>query len=269
MNDKRVVITGAGSGLGRALAFCFAENGWRVACADIRLERAQETVRLITEFGVGAMALRVDVGNDTSVEEMRDEVLAAWDGVDVVVNNAGVAAAGSVVDTPLDDWRWVLNIDLMGVVRGCHAFVPVLLEQGHGHIVNIASFAGIANAPKMSAYSASKAGVISLSECLRGELASRDSAVKVSVVCPSFFPTNLMQSSRVPAVEKAMVARLMASARQNADDVALAIYAAMQRGEFLIFPSKNERKRWRLKRFLPETFFRKLIDAVRAGSPRP
>ncbi len=268
MQDKRVLITGAGSGLGRALAFCFAENGWRVACADIRLERAQETVRLITEFGAGAMAVRVDVGNDASVEAMRDEVLAAWDGVDVVINNAGVAAAGTVAETPLEDWRWVLNIDLMGVVRGCHAFIPVLLEQGYGHIVNIASFAGIANAPKMGAYSASKAGVISLSECLRGELAVAGSAVKVSVACPSFFATNLMQTSRVPEAEKALVTGLMANARKTADDVALAIYHAIQRGDFLIFPTRSDRARWRFKRFLPERFFRKLIETIHKGSFR-
>src|SRR4051812_27162099 len=154
MDQKRVLITGAGSGLGRALAFCFAENGWRVACADIRLDRAQDTVRLITGFGVGAMALKVDVGDDASVEGMRDEILAAWDGVDVVINKAGVATAGGIMQTTLDDWRWALNINLMGVVRGCRAFLPILLEQGSGHIVNIASFAGIANAPRMSAYSA-------------------------------------------------------------------------------------------------------------------
>src|SRR4029078_10657861 len=110
VNQKRVLITGAGSGLGRALAFCFAENGWRVACADIRLEKAQDTVRLITGFGVGAMALRADVGDDASGEEMRDEILDAWDGGDVVVNNAGVASAGSVAQTSLEDWRWTLNI---------------------------------------------------------------------------------------------------------------------------------------------------------------
>jgi len=262
VDQKRVLITGAGSGLGRALAFCFAENGWRVACADLHEERARDTVRLITEFGVGAMSLKVDVGSDASVEEMRDEILAAWDGVDVVVNNAGVASAGSLVQTSLDDWRWTLNINLMGVVRGCRAFVPVLVEQGSGHIVNIASFAGIANAPRMSAYSASKAGVISLSECLRGELALIDSAVKVSVVCPAFFQTNLMETSRAPENDKNVAKKLMASASESADDVAAHIYRSMLRGEFLILPTKSEPMRWRIKRFLPEFFFRSLLKAM-------
>jgi len=265
VDQRRVLITGAGSGLGRALAFRFAENGWRVACADIRLDAAKDTVRLITGFGVGAMALHVDVGDDDSVEELRDEVLAAWDGVDVVINNAGVASAGSVSETTVEDWRWTLNINLIGVVRGCKAFVPVLLEQGHGHIVNIASFAGIAHAPRMGAYSASKAGVISLSETLRGELAVAGSAVKVSVVCPAFFPTNLMEGSRAPVQDKQIAQKLMNTSGDDADSVAARIYRSVQRGEFLILPTKHERMRWRIKRFLPEMFFRKLVETVRGG----
>jgi short-subunit dehydrogenase len=269
MDQRRVLITGAGSGLGRALAFCFAENGWRVACADIRRERAEDTARLITEFGVGAMALQVDVGDDAAVEALRDEILAAWDGVDVVVNNAGVASAGAIDDTSLDDWRWTLNVNLIGVVRGCKAFLPVLLEQGHGHIINIASFAGIAHAPRMGAYSASKAGVISLSETLRGELAVAGSAVKVSVVCPAFFPTHLMDGSRAPAGDKALAQKLMNTSGDTADTVARKIYRGMQRGEFLILPTRTEPLRWRLKRFLPEVFFRKLVETVRqGGSPK-
>jgi short-subunit dehydrogenase len=266
MDQRRVLITGAGSGLGRALAFCFAENGWRVACADVRLDRAQDTVRLITEFGVGAMALKVDVGDDAAVEAMRDEILAAWDGVDVVINNAGVAAAGTLAQTPLEDWRWILNINLLGVVRGCRAFLPVLLEQGAGHIVNIASFAGIANAPRMGAYSASKAAVISLSETLRGELALANSAVRVSVVCPAFFPTHLMETARAPEADKAMAKKLMAKARESADQVAERIYRGVQRGEFLILPTAAEPARWRLKRYFPEWFFRKLIAVLRRGA---
>lgn len=262
MDQRRVLITGAGSGLGRALAFAFAEHGWRVACADIRPEKAQETVRLITEFGVGAMALKVDVGNDASVEEMRDEILAAWDGVDAVINNAGVASAGPFVQTPLDDWRWSLNINVMGVVRGCRAFAPILLEQGRGNIVNIASFAGIANAPRMATYSASKAAVISLSESLRGEFELSGKDVKVSVVCPAFFPTNLMDGSRAPDSDKAVARKLMNNSGDTADSVAQKIYRGMTRGDFMIIPTKAEPNRWRMKRFFPNVFYRALVKAV-------
>ena len=265
MESRRVLVTGAGSGLGRALAFCFAENGWRVACADINIDAANDTVRQLTDFGVGAMGLWVDVADDASVEEMRDEILAAWDGVDIVVNNAGIASAGSVAETSLEDWRWTLNINLMGVVRCCHAFLPVMLRQARGHFINIASFAGIANAPNMSAYSASKAGVISLSETLRAEFALAASGMKVSVVCPAFFQTNLMQSARAPEKDKAIASKLMASAKETADDVAAAIYRGAMRGEFMIFPTANEPMRWRIKRFFPELFLRKLLGAYRGA----
>ena len=265
MEQRRVLITGAGSGLGRALAFCFAENGWRVACADINIDSASETVRQITQFGVGAMALWVDIADDASVEEMRDEVLAAWDGVDIVVNNAGVASAGSIGETSLDDWRWTININLMGVVRGTHAFLPVLLRQGEGRIVNIASFAGIANAPHMGAYSASKAAVISLSETLRAELALKASGIKVCVVCPSFFKTNLMATARAPDKDRALALKLMASAQESADDVAARIFKATLRGDFMILPTRAETLRWRIKRFVPDLFLRKLLQVYRRG----
>jgi len=265
MEQRRVLITGAGSGLGRALAFCFAENGWRVACADINIDAANDTVRLLNEFGVGAIAMWVDVGDDASVEEMRDEVLAVWDGVDVVVNNAGVASAGSLAGTSIDDWRWTLNVNLMGVVRCCRAFLPVMLRQPRGRFINIASFAGIANAPNMGAYSASKAGVISLSETLRAELALIASGMTVSVVCPAFFQTNLMQTARAPDKDKALASRLMASAKETADDVAAAIYRGAMRGDFMIFPTRAETMRWRIKRLAPNLFLRKLLGAYRKG----
>jgi NAD(P)-dependent dehydrogenase (short-subunit alcohol dehydrogenase family) len=265
MQQRRVLITGAGSGLGRALAFCFAENGWRVACADINIDSANDTVRLLTEFGVGAMAMWVDVGDDASVEDLRDEVLAAWDGVDIVINNAGVASAGTIADASLDDWRWTLNVNLMGVVRGCRAFLPVLRKQGEGRIVNIASFAGIANAPCMGAYSASKAGVISLSETLRAELALTARGVKVSVVCPAFFQTNLMATARAPAKDRALAEKLMAASRESADDVAGKIYKGALRGDFMIFPTRAEPMRWRTKRFLPELFLSRLLAAYRTA----
>jgi short-subunit dehydrogenase len=265
MQQRRVLITGAGSGLGRALAFCFAENGWRVACADINIDAANDTVRQLTEFGVGAMALWVDVGDDASVEEMRDEVLAAWDGVDIVINNAGVASAGSVAETSLEDWRWTININLMGVVRCCRAFLPPMLRQARGHFINIASFAGVANAPHMGAYSASKAAVISLSETLRAELALKASGMKVSVVCPAFFQTNLMQTARAPDKDKALATKLMAASTETADDVARAIYRGAMRGEFMILPTRGEPMRWRIKRFLPDLFLRKLLASYRTA----
>ena len=257
--SRRVLITGAGSGLGRALAFRYAEAGWRVACADIRIERAEETVNLITGFGIGAMALEVDVGDDDSFEALRDMVLAAWEGVDLVINNAGVSGGGSVLTASMDDWQWMLNINLLGVVRGCRLFGPVLLEQGGGRIVNIASFAALAGAPGMATYSTAKAGVVTVSEGLRADL--EGSGVGVSVVCPSFFQTNLLEGFRAPDnASLKMATALMRDARESAADIAEAIYKGVERGDFLILPSAMVRKGWRLKRWFPEFYFRKLMQ---------
>ncbi|WP_440224865.1 SDR family oxidoreductase [Dokdonella sp. MW10] len=259
--SRRVLITGAGSGLGRALAFRYAEAGWRVACADIRLERAEETVALITGFGIGAMALHVDVGDDDSFEGLRDLVLAAWEGVDLVINNAGVAASGSALTTPIDDWRWMLEINLLGVVRGCRLFGPVLTEQAEGRIVNIASFAGLAGPPGMVAYATAKAAVVAFSESLRAEL--HGSGVGVSVVCPSFFQTNLLENFRAADPRGLETARtLMRDAKESPTDIADAVYRGVARGEFLILPTAVVRKAWRLKRWWPERFFRVLMQRV-------
>ena len=262
-SSRRVLITGAGSGLGRALAFRYAEAGWRVACADIRLDRAEETVALITGFGIGAMAIQVDIGDDDSFEELRDMILAAWDGVDLVINNAGVSGGGSVLNASMSDWHWMLNINLLGVVRGCRMFGPVLIEQGDGHIVNIASFAALAGGPGMATYATAKAGVVTVSEGLRADLDG--SGVKVSVVCPTFFQTNLLEGFRAPDKQSLkMATALMRESRESAADVAEAIYKGVERGEFLILPTATVRKAWRLKRWFPDFYFRKLMQRVRA-----
>ena len=262
-SSRRVLITGAGSGLGRALAFRYAEAGWRVGCADIRLDRAEEPVALSTGFGIGAMAIQFDIGDDDSFEELRDMILAAWDGVDLVINNAGVSGGGSVLNASMSDWQWMLNINLLGVVRGCRLFGPVMIEQGGGHIVNIASFAALAGGPGMATYATAKAGVVTVSEGLRADLDG--SGVKVSVVCPTFFQTNLLEGFRAPDKQSLkMATALMRESKESAADIAEAIYQRIERGEFLILPTASVRKAWRLKRWLPELYFRKLMQRVRA-----
>lgn len=262
-SQRRVLITGAGSGLGRALAFRYAEAGWRVACADIRLDRAEKTVELITGFGIGAMALQVDIGDDESFEGLRDMVLAAWEGVDLVINNAGVSGGGSVLTASMADWHWMLNINLLGVVRGCRLFGPVLIEQGAGHIVNIASFAALAGGPGMATYATAKAGVVTVSEGLRADL--HGSGVHVSVVCPSFFQTNLLEGFRAPDTASLKIATaLMEEAKETAADIAETIYRGVERKQFLILTSSIVRNSWRLKRWFPELYFRKLMQLVRA-----
>lgn len=258
MARPRALITGAGSGLGRALAHRYARAGYDIAVADMHGDRARAVVGELATHGGTHFDVLVDVADDASVESMRDAVRAHWDGFDVLINNAGVASGGSVADSPMDDWHWVLNIDLLGVVRGMKAFAPMFQRQRRGHVLSTASFAGLAGAPGIASYGVAKAGVVALSEALRAEMEPFD--VAVSVICPSFFKTNLLETAR--GVDRKFIgvaAKLMDTARESADDIADYVFNAQQRGDFMIIPTGPERMRWRVKRWFPNLYFRQMI----------
>lgn len=244
---KRVLITGGASGLGRALAARYALDGWRVLIGDVNAERGRETA---AELDGEVVFRHLDVTDESSLAAARDWLKAEWGGLDVLVNNAGVAAAGRVERIPPEDWDWILDINLMGVVRGCRVFVPLFKRQGSGHVVNIASMAGLLNAPVMANYNVAKAGVVALSETLRFELAPW--GIRTTVVCPSFFQTNLHESLRTPepGMQKT-VEKLLASSELDADDVARIIRDAVARGRFLVLPHRAARRAWFFKRYLP------------------
>lgn len=254
-----VLITGAGSGLGRALARRYAAAGWRVGSVDLDGDRAEETLGLLQGPASHAAhrAWQADVGDDASMQRLCEAVQTDWGAPDVLINNAGVSSAGTLLATPIEDWQWMLNINLLGVVRGCRLFGPAMQARGSGRIINIASFAGIAGAPGLAAYSTAKAAVVALSESLRAEL--EPSGVGVSVVCPSFFQTNLLENFRTPDPRlKDIAAKLMQRARESADDIAAEVFRQSQRGHFMILPSAEPKRYWRLKRWFPELYFRLL-----------
>lgn len=265
MSQPTVLVTGAGSGLGLALARRYAAAGYAVCCADLREDRAHAAVAALG--GAPHWAAGCDVGNDASMEALRDAVLARWGGLDELVNNAGVASGGSLLDAPMEEWHWMLNLNLLGVVRGCRLFAPAMAAAGRGRIVNVASFAGLAGAPGLMTYSVAKAGVVALSESLRAELHAR--GVSVSVVCPSFFRTNLTENFRGSPKMLGVANRLMDAARESADDIAAAVFAQTRAGTFLVLPTAAERWRWRLKRFLPGLYFRKLLELSGQRTARP
>jgi NAD(P)-dependent dehydrogenase (short-subunit alcohol dehydrogenase family) len=181
---KTVVITGAGSGFGRGLALDFAKLGWKVAVSDINMERAEDSVRLVNGSGGQGIAIRCDVTKPEEVQGLADAVVSKWGTVDIIINNAGVPVLGFMEKITLEDWRFEIDVMLMSVIYGCRTFIPIFKKQGWGHIVNTASSAGICSLPEMSPYNVTKAGVISLSETLRGEL--KGSNIGVTVVCPTF-----------------------------------------------------------------------------------
>lgn len=262
LKDNRIVITGGGSGLGRAIALRFAKEGWRIAIADINEEGAAETLELIHKAGGSGFTEICNVREVDDFGKLAARLKAAWGGVDIVVNNAGIASAGSVVESRYSDWDSSLDINLMGVVRGCRELVPMLLEQGGGHVINTASFAAIATPPSMAAYNVSKAAVVALSESLRAEVV--DEGVHVTVACPSFFKTNLADSmiSPDPAM-KWVTEKIMERMPISAEDVAEDIYQAVFKQRFMVITHKDARMQWRMKRMAPEYFYKMVRERVK------
>ncbi|WP_404368982.1 SDR family oxidoreductase [Marinobacter sp.] len=250
---QRVFITGGASGLGRAIALRYARDGARVCIGDISPEKGAEVEHEINALGGEGYYVNCDVRRLTDLEKIRDELESKWSGVDVVVNNAGVASAGAIEDSTMADWDWILDINVLGVVRGCKAFTPLFKKQGAGAFVNVASMAGLMLAPLMSSYNVSKAGVIALSETLHQEL--RDFGIHTSCVCPAFFQTNLTASMRsdIAGIQQ-NVGKLMKRSNITADDVAEDIHRAVQEGEFWVLPHVKERRMWILKRHAPWAF---------------
>ncbi len=244
---RRVLITGAGSGLGLALAHRYARNGARVACVDLHLDRAQAACDAID--GDAHLAIAADVGDDDSMQALFERIRTEWGGVDVLINNAGIASAGPMVKTTMDEWRKVLEIDLLGVVRGCRLFLPDMLTAGRGQIINTASFAGLAAAPGGMSYGVAKAGVVALSEQLRAEVEHK--GVRVSVICPAFFRTNLLDGAIIDEKTKVRVNKLMDRSPDTVDSVADHVFGAAERGKFMIIPTKREPRYWRMKRWMP------------------
>lgn len=256
MNDtgKRVVITGAGSGLGRELALRYAREGARLVLADIQEEGLRETLELVEQLGSWALTQRCDVRDFSQLAALAQTCTERLGGVDILINNAGVASGGLFWDLSLEDWDWQLSVNLMGVVKGCKAFMPMLLEQGSGRIINIASMAALMQSPGMSNYNVAKAGVVALSESLLAELAPL--GIKVNVACPSFFQTNLLASYRGPdQASKDQVARLLESSPISAAEVADIIHEQSEADCFMILPHESGRQAWALKQSNPQAIY--------------
>jgi len=251
-SPARVLITGAGSGLGRAMALAWARRGARVIVADIARERGEETVTLCQSVGASDVCfITLDVTREADFAGALDWVKTHWDGLDIVVNNAGVAGGGSFEGISEDDWLWMLNINLLGVVRGCRVFTPLFKQQKQGQFVNIASMAGLLNPPAMSNYNVAKAGVVSLSETLAAELSPWN--IRTLAVCPSYFQTNLSESLRThDPITRVVLGKLLASSEITAEDIAEGILAAVSTGESLYLPHNRARQAWLEKIRNPE-----------------
>ncbi|WP_406207002.1 SDR family oxidoreductase [Kitasatospora sp. NBC_01560] len=231
-----VVVTGGGSGIGRATALAFAEDGARVVVCDLDLDAARRTAELATLIGPPAHAYRVDVSDGAAVDAFAEAVAAAHGVPDVVVNNAGIGHSGTFLQTTEKEWQRVLDVNLWGVIHGCRAFGTLMADRGAGgHIVNLASAAAYLPSKALTAYATSKAAVFMLSDCLRAELAGH--GIGVSTICPGIVNTNITRTSTFSATsateqaaKQARAARLYARRGFPPEKVAAAILDAVRTG---------------------------------------
>lgn len=232
--DMLVAVTGAGSGIGQATALAFAAEGAEVVVSDIDQAGAEATAARIADSGGVAHAYVLDVADPGAVEHFADRVCAAHGVPDIVVNNAGIGAAGAFLDTPAEQFDRVLDVNLGGVVNGCRAFARRLVERGTGgHIVNVASMAAYAPLSSLNAYCTSKAAVYMFSDCLRAEL--DEAGIGLTTICPGLVNTNIVSTtgfhtprqSAVPA-RRAQLERMFQIRRYGPEKVAAAILSAVQ-----------------------------------------
>jgi NAD(P)-dependent dehydrogenase (short-subunit alcohol dehydrogenase family) len=245
LEGRVAAVTGAASGLGRAMALAFAGEGMHAALADVDEPGLNDTLNEVQSRGVRAFAMRVDVSRYQEVESFCSKAIAQFGATHVVCNNAGVSPLGAVWENTLADWQWILGVNLWGVIHGVRAFVPRLLAQGEGHVVNTASVAGLISPPGMGAYNVTKHAVVALSESLYHDLRLRGSPVGVSVLCPAYVPTGIADSERNrprellnpgrnPSKEEALLKKAVASGKLSADDVARAVVAAVKEERFYV-----------------------------------
>lgn len=252
------VVTGAGSGIGRAFAAELADRGARVVCADIDEKAAQATLALIeARAGRGmAIAVRCDVSDSDQVLALRERSVD-WFGraPSLLINNAGIGAGGNTVgQSSLADWERTLAINLWGVIHGCHHFVPLMKQSAPGGIINVASAAGFAAGPRMAAYNVSKAGVMSLSETLAAELLG--TGVRVTVLCPTFVQTNIFSGDLIESSAASTAVRLSRAIGMSPEKVARMALDAHDKGRLYVVPQIDARAIWVSKRLAPTTHAR-------------
>ena len=210
LDGRLVLVTGAGSGIGRATALLAAERGADLALCDVNETGLAETAASARGPGREVFARRADVSDRADMQSFAEDVHERFDAVDLLVNNAGVALGARFLDTELEDWDWILPINVMGVIHGCHMFVPKMIARGRGgHVVNLSSAAGFFANPALSAYTATKFAVLGFSEALRVEL--RPHRIGVTAACPGLINTPITRNSRMrgPSADPESRARLV------------------------------------------------------------
>ena len=250
LEGKLALVTGAGSGIGRATAGALAAAGARLVVCDVDPARTDDVAAELGDRCV--LARPVDVGDRAAMAAFADEVHAIQPALDVIVNNAGVAVGGGILDTPLESWDWLLRVNLMGVIHGCHFFVPPMAAQKRGHVVNVSSMFGYFAPPGVVAYAASKFGVLGMSLSMRSELAAH--GVGVTAICPGMIATNIIHGSRLNPTLSSLrdkVADTFAKRGAPPTKVAAAIVSAIRRDRAVVPVAPEAWLTWGLMRAVP------------------
>jgi NAD(P)-dependent dehydrogenase (short-subunit alcohol dehydrogenase family) len=253
----RAVVTGAGGGLGSALAVDLAKRGASVIVSDVTEASAEQTAELVRQHGATAEVVVCDVTKRDAVFALVDEAEKRLGGIELMANNAGVAIGGPFDEISIDDWQWAIDINMWGVIYGCQAAIPKMKAQGRGYIVNVASAAGLLSPPALSAYNVTKAAVVALSETLYAEY--KDDGISVSVLCPTFFRTKIIEAGSERGAttpkEDAQVIRWMERSKVQAPEVAEVAIDSVRDGKLYALPMRDGRMAWRLKRTAPNRFY--------------
>jgi len=256
MKGKHVLITGAASGIGRETAFVFAEAGANLDLVDVNRDGLERTALLCRAMGSDVHTHVVDVSNADAMDALARTVHSRVTALDVVINNAGVGVAGSFVGTDLQTWDWAISINLKGVVHGCHYFLPAMIARGHGgHVVNVASAAGLLAANGMSVYSATKFAVVGLSESLRAEMKAHN--IGVTTICPGLIDTAIVTNTRRTGnlandtTFNERAAKLYRRRNYGPDRVAKAILNAVRNNKSVVPVSPEAWAMYLGKRFTP------------------
>lgn len=266
---KTAVITGAGSGLGRTLAVGYARRGFKIGIVDINDAGSQETLELVQKAGGQGHVFHADVTDPGAVKEMAEHYCTLWksEGVGLLVNNAGIAVAGAVGEVALEDWKKVIDVNFWGMLYGCHEFIPRMKAQGGGHILNIASMAGILALTDMAPYNTGKAAVISLSETLKVEVAPYN--IGITVACPLFFNTGLLDTLKTTTPWIGEVAQISFDNGLSVDTVAEKLITAVEKGKLYELVMVVGKLFWMNKRIIPGLYYSLSALLHRKGVLKP
>jgi NAD(P)-dependent dehydrogenase (short-subunit alcohol dehydrogenase family) len=254
---KRVLITGANSGFGKAMAMHFGRKGWRVAVTGRRPDAVQAAAEDVRKAGAAEVIdLIIDVSKSEDFEAAARRVEEQWGGLDLLVNNAGILDSAKLHEITLEQWHRIVDINFWGVVYGCHAFVPMLIRQGSGYVLNMASSAGLFALPEMAQYSVPKAAVIALSETMKAELTRY--GIGVTVSCPAAFASDLLKGGI--DVNRSVTLRSLdkdqKTGRHTSESVAAHAIRSMERNHLYDIAHDSMEFLWFVKRLMPETIYR-------------